>query len=548
MLHISKVWTTQTAAGSRTRPEVHEAVTPVRRSFNDLRLPIALAGLLLAAFVDRSTATAVSAIARPWIAGELGFSADQATLATVIYDAGYYGGIILAPAAVRYFGLRRTLLTVLAAYALAAVSCAMTADFVTYVVSSGFMGLVEGAFFLCGIVTLATTFTGPGLLIAIILFGLVSLGAVGSALWWASVLANDASWRLIFVLFAALTSLAWLGLKISAPATRGAPFFGESRASDLTMVPLVLGATFAYAYITLYGAEYDWLGDQRIAFALAALVVLVLVIVFWEKAFPEKPLIGVAQLWNRSILSGAVLGLAAGFPVFGVIVLLDYLQGPLGFSPEMAGGAVALRVLTTLLFAPLGPIALLLIKDSRIIVAAGFAIVCSSYAVLATGITDQQTFGSFGFAELILGAGLSLIYAPLVYTTVSNVKPLDGPLAYSTMNLCFVCAGSFANAGLATAYDHRVALHTERFAAQITLSRSAIRLAVEQLHSPHAAAELFNELVSKASAVAAFDDIAIISGVVAFIAIPLTLLMRPAKPIALAKADSSGNAAVQEPQ
>jgi DHA2 family multidrug resistance protein len=547
MLHISKAWTTQNAVGSRTYPEVHEVVTNMRSSFNDLKLPIVLVGLLLAAFVDRSTATAVSAIARPWIAGDLGLSADQATMSTVIYDACYYGGIILAPAAVRYFGLRRTLLTALAAYALAAVFCSMSFDFVTYAYSYGFMGFVEGAFFLCGIVTLATTFTGPALLIAIILFGLVSLSAVGGALWWASVLANDASWRIIFVVFAVLISLAWLGLKISAPATRGAPFFGESRASDPAMIPLVLGATFAYAYITLFGPEYDWLGDPRIAVALVALVALVLAIVFWEKAFPEKPLIGVAQLWHRSMLSGALLGLAAGFPVFGVIVLLDYLQGPLGFTPELAGGAVALRVLTTLLFAPLGPIALLVIKDSRLIIATGFAIVCGSYAVLATGITDQQTFASFGIAELILGAGLSLIYAPLVYTTVSNVKPLDGPLAYSIMNLCFVCAGSFANAGLLTAYDHRFALHMERFAAQITLSRSAIRLAVQQAPSPHVAVDLFNLLVSKASAIEAFDDIAIISGVIAFVAIPLTLLMRPAQPIAVAKADSAANAAAQDP-
>jgi DHA2 family multidrug resistance protein len=521
----------------------------LRGSFNDLRLPIALFSLCLAAFVDRSTATAVSAIARPWIAGDLGLSADQATMATVIYDACYYGGILLAPAAVRFFGLRRTLLTALAAYAIAAVFCTMTSDFLTYAFSSGFMGFVEGAFFLCGIVTLATTFTGPGLLIAIVLFGLVSLSAVGGALWWASVLANDASWRIIFGLFAVLTSLAWIGLKISAPATRGAPFFGESCGSDLAMIPLVLGAAFAYAYITLFGAEYDWLGDPRIAFALVALVALVLVIVFWEKAFPGKVLIGVAQLRHRSILSGAVIGLAAGFPVFGVIVLLDYLQGPLGFTPELAGGAVALRVLTTLLFAPLGPIALLVIKDSRIIISAGFAIVCSSYAVLATGITDQQTFASFGIAELILGAGLSLIYAPLVYTTVSNVKPLDGPLAYSIMNLCFVCAGSFANAGLATAYDHRFALHAQTFAAQIGLNRSAIRLAVQQAHSPHETLELFNLLVSKASAVAAFDDIAIISAVIAFAAIPLTFLMRPAQPLAaVAKADSMGSAAARDPQ
>jgi DHA2 family multidrug resistance protein len=525
------------------RPEVPE----VRLSLNDLRLPITLISLLLAAFVDRSTATAVSAIARPWIAGDLGLSADQATMSTVIYDACYYGGILLAPAAVRYFGLRRTLLTALAAYALAAAFCSMSFGFVTYAYSNGFMGFVEGAFFLCGIVTLATTFTGPALLIAIILFGLVSLSAVGSALWWASVLANDASWRDIFVVFAGLTSLAWLGLKMSAPATRGAPFFGEPRASDPAMIPLVLCATFAYAYIALFGEEYDWLGDPRIAFAVVALVALVVAIVFWEKLFPEKPLIGVAQLWHRSMLSGALLGLAAGFPVFGVIVLLDYLQGPLGFTPELAGGAVALRVLTTLLFAPLGPIALLVLKDSRIIIATGFAIVCGSYAVLATGITDAQTFASFGLAELILGAGLSLIYAPLVYTTVSNVNPLDGPSAYSIMNLCFVCAGSFANVGLVTAYEHRVALHAQTFAAQITLTRSAIRLAVQQAHSTRVATELFNMLVSKASAVAAFDDIAIICGVIAFAAIPLTLLMRPAKPIAVAEADAVSSSAAQDP-
>jgi MFS transporter, DHA2 family, multidrug resistance protein len=519
----------------------------LRGSLNDLRLPIVLVSLLLAAFVDRSTATAVSAIARPWIAGELGLSADQATMTTVIYDACYYAGIILAPAAVRHFGLRRTLLTALVAYAIAAVFCSMSFNFETYAYTYGFMGFVEGAFFLCGIVVLATTFTGAALLIAIILFGLVSLSAVGSALWWAAVLANDASWRTIFVLFAILTSLAWFGLKISAPATRGAPFFGEPRASDPAMIPLVLGATFAYAYITLFGPEYDWLGDPRIVFALVVLVALVFAIVFWEKAFPRKTLIGVAQLWHRSILSGALLGLAAGFPVFGVIVLLDYLQGPLGFTPELAGGAVALRVLTTLLFAPLGPIALLVIKDSRLIIATGFAIVCGSYAVLATGITDAQTFASFGLAELILGAGLSLIYAPLVYTTVSNVKPLDGPLGYSVMNLCFVCAGSFANAGLVTAYDHRFALHMERFAAQISLSRSAIRLAVQQAHSPSVAV-VFNLLASKASAVAAFEDVAIVSAVVAFAAVPLTLLMLPAKPLVPPKADSVGNAVAQEPQ
>jgi len=97
------------------------------------------------------------------------------------------------------------------------------------------------------------------------------------------------------------------------------------------------------------------------------------------------------------------------------------------------------------------------------------------------------------------------------------------------LNLCIVCAGSFANSILATQLEHRAAQHWQSFASDVTLNRVAVRLSDDQLRSPRLTAKVVNGLLQKESAVAAFEDIAIICAGVAALGIPLTIFMRPAK-------------------
>src|SRR5271168_2747178 len=93
-----------------------------------IRTTCIILGSGLAAFIDRSTATATGT-ALPWTQGDLAISGDDAPLVAVAYNVAYYCGILVGPFLLMRAGRIRYLALCLTTYAVAALCCALSQSF-----------------------------------------------------------------------------------------------------------------------------------------------------------------------------------------------------------------------------------------------------------------------------------------------------------------------------------------------------------------------------------------------------------------------------------
>ena len=487
--------------------------------------------LLIATFIDRSTATATGLLL-PWVQGDLGLSGDQAPAVTFSYYGALYVGILLAPWLLVRFGRPRYLVWSIAGYGVATLLCASSTWFPELVAFRVVQGVTEGGFFLCTLITIFADVPAQIAPIILLVYAVASQWGSALAPFLTGAIVDDHSWRAVYVVFgvAAVVSAAML-----RPFVQSGPIddllrrtLREKRIDAVGLTLLAL-AVAAYSYLTAFGELRDWLNSPDVAAAFTVFVAGGAGFVLWELYGTRSPIVFVRDWGQRDAYLGVVLGLAAGFPLFGVSLHLKYMQELLGFPLSTAGLVIALRALALVVSAPLATVLTFRGVDSRLTISSGFAICAIAFAWETAGITTTADLYAFVWPELLIGVGFGLIYGPLLATVATNLPAVRAPFAIAIMNLSFVAAGSFANSWLVTIFDHRRAQHLADLAGSITLARAPISAA---MRSPSVAHQL-GPLVAQQAAVLAFADAALCVAGVAAMAIPFALLLRRANPGAL---------------
>jgi DHA2 family multidrug resistance protein len=483
----------------------------------------------LAAFIDRSTATATGAVL-PWAQGDLAISGDEAPLVAVAYNAAYYCGILLGPFILMRAGRIRYLAFSLAAYAVAALCCALSQSLSELIVFRVVLGFAGGGFFLGGLLTSFANLPPRVTPLFILGFAAVSQCASAVAPLLAGSIVNNDSWRILYlVLGLGAVAAAVLVTLPAAPTSLDKELRVENvqTSTDFIGIGLLVVLISAYAYIMGYGEQRDWFNADDVAFAIRMLAVVAIAFFLWERLRARDPIVPLAIFCERDVWLGVILGLAAGFPLYGTSELLQYLEGTLHFPLDLAGGVIALRAIALLVSAPLGGALVARGLDSRFVMSAGFVMSAAAFAWESFSVTSGSEFATFIGPEILVGLGFGLTYAPLLLTVVSNVRAVYIPFAIALMNVTFVLPGSFANAALSTLFDHRVSTHWADLASSVSLARPVIREAMRQ--HPSAALRLLAELLYQQSAVMAFADVALGCATVAVIALPFALILRPAR-------------------
>ena len=486
-------------------------------------------GSLLAAFIDRATATGTGAVL-PWIQGDLAISGDDAPLVAVAYNAAYYSGILLGPFLLMRAGRIRYLGVCLATYAVAGLCCALSRSFPELIVFRVVLGFAGGGFFLGGLLTSFVNL--PPRVIPLFILGYAAVSQCASAVapLLAGSIVNDDSWRILYIVLGLGAAAA--AVLVTVPASEGSldkELRGQSAqmSTDFIGIGLLVLLISAYAYTMGYGEQRDWLNADDVAFATRLLAIVAITFLAWARFGARDPIVPLAIFRERDVRLGVILGLAAGFPLYGTSVLLQYLEGTLNLPLDLAGGVIAIRAIALLASAPVGSALVARGVDSRLVMAVGFVMSAVAFAWESFGITSGSEFTTFIGPEILVGLGFGLTYAPLLLTVVSNVRAVYIPFAIALMNFTFVLPGSFANAMLSTLFDHRLSSHWADLASSVSLGRPVIREAMRQ--HPSATLHLLAEVVHQQSAVMAFADVALGCAAVAVIALPLVLILRPAR-------------------
>jgi MFS transporter, DHA2 family, multidrug resistance protein len=484
---------------------------------------IALA-CLISVFLDQATTGMMSGV-EPYMAGTLGASSDEALWLQIGYGTCYYLSLISSPWMILKLGRRHTWVYGHLLFAVASLMIAASDSFWSVVGWRMLQGLGQGTFFVCAVMTVLRVFPKPIAFFGFAIFASTSLSgpALGPAIGgWFS---DQNEWALLFVVIAGMAMIASVivaGVLPDPPGTR----VPDAPLDSLGFV-VALFHYFTYQFLTQEGERRDWLTNPEIiAFFLAFCAFTVMFI--WRELWGTRyPFIKMRLFREHNLRYGTLLGFVLGVPLFGANIFLQYLQNGIGLTPGLAGADLALRVFAIILTVPF--VAYSLAKrliDPRYLIFTGFLLVSLSYWLLYFQTTYLSEFQTFIVPFVLQGFGFSLLFSPIFSTILTSFPPEDLTRAVAIFKLTLVTGGSFAATMLGVVFDHRNAAHLSQLAGAVTLSHPAVFSLLHDAAAPHLATVA--SAVAQQSSILAYADCNQYTAVLALLAAPAAIMLRPA--------------------
>lgn len=277
---------------------------------------------------------------------------------------------------------------------------------------------------------LAAAYPGPRRNAAMGVFSATAAVSAAIAPLVGGALVSSLGWRSIFLVnllpgaFVLFGALRWLSAA------------GPQAARRLDLAGAVLGVLLlgAVNLAVISGADAGWTRPVTVAAAGVALVTLVLFVVIERRA--ADPMLQLALFRIRAFTGVSVLSFltrAVGFGTMPYLVL--WLQGMLGYSPLQAG--LQLSALSVAIVGGSLVVARLQHRfGTRLVVAGGFVAICVGYLLVAR-VGAESTWVLVLPGLVLIGAGMGLLFAPLMGISVSVVQPQQAGMASGTANAFF---------------------------------------------------------------------------------------------------------------
>jgi DHA2 family multidrug resistance protein len=461
-----------------------------------------------------------------YMEGSTGVSVDQGRWLTSAYLMPYFVILLLTPWLIGRFGRRWVWTGGHLFFAMACCGCALSSDSFTSLVFWRFMqGTAQGTFFVCAVSTVLTIFPQSIAFIGFAIFAGTSLAgaATGSAV--GGYFADTNQWTMLYVVFAALAAFAGIVVRFSAPDT--APVLPRAPFDGLG-VAFAAVAAFAFMYIAQFGERDDWLGSPTIDLMTAVMLAAVIGFVAWEGFLAKQPFLDLRLFGYNNLRWGSMLGFILGVPLFGSTELVEFLQTSLHFSSSLAGGELALRVVTVVAFVPF--VAFSLSKkllDPRLIIIPGFLLVAISYVMQYFGTTSTAYFGTFVASILFSGAGFAMLFSPIANSILGTLPQTMFTRGVALFKFTLVAGGTFATAALQIVVDHRTSLHATDLGSALQPGVPTFDTLALNSGLGNAAAAAFAPLLQLQSTTLAYADSFLYTAILVVVIAPLTMLIQP---------------------
>jgi DHA2 family multidrug resistance protein len=484
-----------------------------------LRRALIVAAVMAATLMQTLDST-ITNVALPNIQGNLGASQDEGTWIVTAYTISAIVIIPLTPWLQNRFGRRNYFVASIVGFTLASMFCGASDTLVTLIFWRVVQGGFGGGLLATAQSILRDTFPPKqlGLSQGIFAIGAIMGPALGPPL--GGLIVDNASWNLVFYInvvpgtFSAIVLM--LMLKDPGKAIAGA--------IDVVGLLLLAAGLGSMQYVLTEGEQNYWFADPTILTMTLVMIATLVGFVFWEIFGTKTPVVDLRILRNRSVAAGSFLALALGVVIFGsTYTLPQFTQGPLGFTPSLSGLLFIFRAAPILIIAPL--IVQLTGKvDARVFLALGFIIVGLGTSTQAWITTSDAGFWTFALPLALTGVGSAMLFIPLSIAVLGATTPADGPKASAFINLSQQLGGSIAVAGLSAYLDQRQSIHADALRTTANLAN----VSVQQFLKTNPATAL-SDLVNGQALILAYSDATLVIAVVAFLGLPLVLLMRKAK-------------------
>ncbi|MBF6334894.1 MFS transporter [Nocardia abscessus] len=375
----------------------------------------------------------VLAVAVPPLAADLDATAQDIQWILDSYILVFAGLLLTAGGLADRFGRRRVMIVGLALFGLASLGATLAANPIELIVARVVMG-VGGALVLPSTLSILITVfddqerrKAMSFWSAASVLGLVGGPVLGGVLiahfWWGAAF-------LINVPVAALAIIAALTLMPESKGPRTEPDYPGAVLSMVGMTALV------WTIIEFPGGGF---GEATTLLTLITSLVALTAFVLWERrvAHPMVPL----NLFRNRDFSGGSLSLTLVQVANGglLLVLTQYLQFVLGYSPTKAGLAFIPMMLASIVCNGLGA-GLGGKVGNRTLAVTGMVISAGGLGLLA-GLSADSDFGMLTLALVVLGAGAGLAQ-PAAIAALMGAVPQEQAGVGSALNDTIQQAGA----------------------------------------------------------------------------------------------------------
>jgi MFS transporter, DHA2 family, multidrug resistance protein len=493
--------------------------------------------VMVSAIMELVDTSAVN-VSLPYIAGNLSASVDEATWVLTSYLVSNAIVLPLSGWLASYFGRKKLLVIAVTGFTLASVCCGLAPTLLWLIVFRVFQGAAGGSLQPTTRAILLETFPPEERGQAMALFGVGIVVAPIIAPVLGGWLTTDYSWRWVFFLN---LPVSILGLILVEAFVFDPPYLHRtSRRIDYWGVGMLVIGVATLQIMLDKGQEDDWFASHFIGTMAAVAVAGLIAFVVWELRARE-PMVRLRLLRHRTFAVGSSFSLILFFGLYGSIVLIPlFMQTLLGFPAVTAGLWNAPRGIATMIAMPLAGFLIGRRCDMRAMIFCGLLV--SAFGAWQFSLLNLDA-GPWNFVipELVMGAGLSILFVPLATITVDPIQPEE--MGYATSLIAFSRnIGSAVGISILTAIvARREQFHQVRLTAHLAVNsvawsgaRSAFtRLLERQGAGPTIASQgalriLYQEVQRSATVLSYLDGFRIIAVLLA-LASPLVWLMRKPK-------------------
>ncbi|GAA4864417.1 MFS transporter [Kitasatospora terrestris] len=407
----------------------------------------ALAVIAIAQLMIVLDATIVN-IALPSAQKDLGISDANRQWVITAYLLAFGGLLLLGGRLGDLYGRKRTFIIGLLGFAFASALGGMATGGGMLFAARALQGAFGALLAPSALSLLSTTFSDPReRATAFGIFGALAGGGAAIGLITGGLLTEYLNWR-------------WC-LYVNVPIALGAAFGafyllkrdhiakGHRTPLDLPGAFLGCGGLLAIVYGTAEAVTRGW-GDWLVLGSLCLGVLLLVVFVVVERRSPHA-LLPIHLIADRNRGGGALsVGLAI-IGMYGLFLFLTfYLQGVKGYSPVMAGVSF-LPMTAAIILSATGIASRLMTRvPSRNLVVPGLLLAAAGMAWLTQLKVDSSYAATVLPAELLLGAGMGLVFMPTMSLSTLGVAPSETGAASAIINSAQQVGGSIGTALLNT--------------------------------------------------------------------------------------------------
>lgn len=474
----------------------------------------------------------------PYIAGNLSASVDEATWVLTSYLVSNAIMLPLTGWLSQRFGRKRLLLTAITGFTLASLMCGVAPTLPLLICFRVIQGAFGGLLQPITRAILLESFPREERGHAMAMWGVGIVVAPIVAPLLGGWLTTDYSWRWVFFinLPVSLFAFAMVTMFVFDPAYLKRI---KTRADSWGIILLALGIA-ALQVVLDKGQEADWFSSHIIVAGAVIATVCLVAFVLWELRAPN-PVVHLRLLKYRTFGTACVLSLILFFVLYGSILLLPlFMQEVLHFPAITAGLWNMPRGIATMIGMPIVGILIGKRWDMRGMLFCG--LIASAIGMLLFGqLNGQSGPWAFLWPQLIMGAGLSLVFVPFATISVDPIPNPEMGYATSITGLTRNLGSSFGISVAATALARGRQAHHARLVAHVNPANplsSGLHSAIVQglLHAGSSAAQasqqawgmLQGEIIRQAT-VLSYLDIFRALAIVFFIASPLVFLMKQPK-------------------